>query len=794
MRLSATLTALTLGFAAVLLGSGCRSTGGSASPLVLIENGGSPYLIVHDSSSAPERFAVKELVEIVKSTTGVELRAVDAASDEGKAGTRRILIGRSSLVRGRVGETLFDSLQPQESLVTARGAELILTGGDDWGTVYAVYDFVENEAGYRNFLPAPGGERFVKADTLRYSGRQTRRIPAFKGYRDGHPRFWPGMDAMAAGKFFFRNRMNLVQTLHGDFAKDSGLREQFHFKSHSHGFHFIGWEETFATHPEYFTMNADGERISNAQLCLSNDDCRRLVTAKVLEIVARDHPDGVNCYVVASNDNWGKRYCWCPDCLQLEKTYNSTGGPLWDYMLELCAEVGKEYPDVFISTLAYKGPQQTEKAPDNIVFPANFIADCAFLNSLRSLKEIPAETLENGERFQKFENLQKWNTIASHVSYWFYGHASGPTAIYERPAQELRELRDAGVESIFVCNFAGDQQFGEVSRYVTLRLMLDPDQDPRALATEAADFFYGDAAEMMMAHIDEMEALRLSPGLSPAAHNPFPAFTMLKPEQILRWRADFDKMEALTAEDPRTNFHVRVSRTAVDVWSMIFLRSIQKEYPDFSPDIQALVDKGLATCDQMKVAKIEPRTNIVRRAFESLQLFAYLKDNTVPPALQDYPRESIIRHLPNTTQRASILVPDADAVTGFAIQTKLPPKATYAETVGFEFYDALEAKWLLRAESASLKLAEIVPGRYTLHRVGTERLPKSSRFVVGNLWGSGLDIDALATYYNPDHHNRQYEIWISLKFEGPEFDPQSKAEASHIYWDQIFLVEKGDGD
>lgn len=417
LRANAPLSMATVCLLLAIFFAGCHTFWVTGRALTLIENGGSAYVVVCDTNSVPDRFAVKELVEIVKASTGVELKTAHVVSDEAKASSKRILVGRNALVRKAIGGNLLASLKKQESLVTGRGDDLILVGGDDWGTLYAVYDFVENEAGYRNFLPAPGGERIVKTDTLRFSGRETRRAMAFTGTRSGHPLWWPGYDPQATARFFFRNRFNLTHWFNDEaYLKDSGLREEFCFENHQHGFWFIGWDETFAAHPEYFTLDKDGHRISNAQLCLSNPDCRKHVTGKVLEKIKEKYPQGINCFVVASNDHWNRRYCWCPACLALEKQYNSVGGPLWDYMVELCAEVKKAYPDVLISTLAYKGVQQTEKAPDNIVFPDNFIADCAFLNYLQTPSEIAAETLENGERFQKYENLKKWTKIAKHVS------------------------------------------------------------------------------------------------------------------------------------------------------------------------------------------------------------------------------------------------------------------------------------------------------------------------------------------------------------------------------------------
>jgi len=98
---------------------------------------------------------VKELKEILKESTGVELETADAKNQEAATAKKRILVGKSTLTSKVLGKELLDSLEDQESLVTSRGDDLILVGGGAWGTVYAVYEFVENEAGYRYFGSIP---------------------------------------------------------------------------------------------------------------------------------------------------------------------------------------------------------------------------------------------------------------------------------------------------------------------------------------------------------------------------------------------------------------------------------------------------------------------------------------------------------------------------------------------------------------------------------------------------------------------------------------------------------------
>ena len=238
-------------------------------------------------------------------------------------------------------------VRPQESLVTRCGNDLVLTGGDDWGMSYAVYDFVENEAGYRCYAPYPGGEVFRKTDSLRFSGKETRRRPAFDGFRVCYtsPMMWRE-SIKAFARYSFRNRgTRLDWEKYGEgvsFANDIGLVDRYkqHVPGHALFYYVPAHDKTwsfwggsgkpalkglFGEHPDYFSLNEKGERVDNAQLCFSNLELRRLFTERVLEAIAARGP---GIYMIGSNDFHAGTYCFCPGCLKLQETYNCTGGPL----------------------------------------------------------------------------------------------------------------------------------------------------------------------------------------------------------------------------------------------------------------------------------------------------------------------------------------------------------------------------------------------------------------------------------------------------------------------------------
>ena len=786
--------------------AGCQTCPGFARGLTLVENGRSAYVVVCAADSAADNFAAKELNEIVKATTGVEFPVVAASSEQAQAAPKRILIGRSALVRQALGGRRLDALREQESLVTRRGDDLILVGGDDWGTLYAVYDFVENEAGYRCYAPYPGGERFRKTDTLLFSGRETRQIPAFQGYRACYTAPMMEGSIPAFAKFSFRNRGTTIDWEawgNVSYANHLGLKDPWKQHVPGHGFVFfvvpfdfagadgrLPMKGDFSEHPEYFSLDKNGKRDPTLQLCLSNPELRKHLTERVLAQV-RKHGPGI--YMVGSNDHSNERYCWCPGCIALEKKYNSVGGPLWDYMLELCPIVKQECPGAYIKTLAYKGPKQTEKAPDGVVFPDNFICDAAFLNSCRTLKEIAPETLENGELFTKFENLKKWGRIAKHVSYWYYG-GSAPYQIYERHQKELKELRDAGVESVGSCGL-GSMEFGDITTYLYFRLLINPDLDAKALVNEFVEFKYGAAAPLMLGFIDELETMRrddLGAGKKQlGCDDAYDAMTFIEAEQLKRWQKSFDVMLEKVKDDPLRSRNVRIARTAVDCWSIMLMHRLKAAFPGEPFDAPGMIARGLKSTAEAELAGMLGKRVVPpsRRVLNDMSLYANLKSDSVPDELKHYPRNKVIRHLPVLPEpwlvKTRSLTRDPGAVAQWAMKETVRDVA--AAGFGYEFYDTVQKKWIVRGE---IKKTDIVPGQYKLYRLFTAALSPGSLLVFGNLWDSSLSIGKMGRYYDPSYQKRQYEFWVNMKFEGPLFDPNSTGKDSAVSCDQVFLVNR----
>ena len=245
--------------------------------------------------------AVEELNEIVENCAGRRFRV----SQGGKSSAaHRIFVGRSAEAEALLGKAAFDSLADEESVVARKGGDLFLHGGGDLGALWAVYDFVEDSLGYRWYFSRADGEVFDKCGTVRFCGRETRRRPAFRGFRKIYTQ-------VTAGKrFCLRNRDSSAAE---SFIK--GWKYAYTWRVPGHGFILYlpaedlkGWGKMlpptikgcFKEHPEYFSVGRDGKRHPDMQLCLSSPATRDALYAKILEWIAYKGQRGV--FMVGSND------------------------------------------------------------------------------------------------------------------------------------------------------------------------------------------------------------------------------------------------------------------------------------------------------------------------------------------------------------------------------------------------------------------------------------------------------------------------------------------------------------
>lgn len=757
----------------------------------------------HSGTGVYDSFAKQEFQDLMCTVTGV-----GGEFEPGVTGAKpcKVYIGFCKEVLDALGRERIAKLREGETIVAGRKNLLYLVGGGQLGTLYAVYDFWEKYGKYRLYGEYEGAETFRKTADVVWDGKELSTYPAFDGFRERYS----GRELHNTARYMIRNRNNttlfgktpfLTPPFQGEFFRHFGAQHGLFLwipalkplnltgwlvkNRNGSKITLEPWEPMFEKHPEYFSMNAQGKRIPNGQLCFSNQEVRKLLT-KRFRIVASKCGKGV--YMVGSNDTHNVRYCYCEKCAELMKKYQCNGGPLWDYMLELCADI-KDMPGVYVTTLIYKGWEQTEQAPVGVKFPSKFIADAGLLNADRTPSEMGKRRNPDGTFFVPYENLKQWCKICSHVSCWYYCN-SVPTQGYRRIQKEFREFRAAGVRSVGSCGVGGGVEFSDINQYMFFQLARNPDMDAESAVREILAHKYGAAAEKMYRYMSEAQQIHFDlltkfKSLC-GSEDTYEKINYIPGEKLAEWQKLFDEMTGLVKTDPRTARNVRIARVGLDCWTTVYAAKMRQACPDYVFDSKAVLQRGLAACREAeKAGMVLKGRNLARKTLESMEYYAYLKDSSLPKELAGYDPQKVHLYLPERpmyyAQKTRGLFADDKAAAGVAMHKvlDLPPDGK----IQVELYDAERRKWLL--PGSKIDAGKLSPDRYTMVKLGRCRLPRQGMLVLAKAWGSSLDIRGLGRFYDPSYHERLFDFWASCRLI------DAADGKKRLLADRIFLVEIG---
>src|SRR2546430_667893 len=133
----------------ILLVAGISFSGNST--LSLVGAGEKGYcIIVASNAPASEHYAAEELQNYIEKTTGTKLPLL---SDAERAGPREILLGDNAHLRKLRPQIDFNQIGTDGFILQTEGDRLIIAGGKPRGTLYGVYELLEQHLGVRWFTP-----------------------------------------------------------------------------------------------------------------------------------------------------------------------------------------------------------------------------------------------------------------------------------------------------------------------------------------------------------------------------------------------------------------------------------------------------------------------------------------------------------------------------------------------------------------------------------------------------------------------------------------------------------------
>lgn len=517
----------------------------------------SAIVYIAPGAAVPERFAAEELCSHLRQITGKDyaVKPLPAAGD-----TPAILLGRAAAEPLLPG---FNWAELREDGVVVRtvGNALVLAGATPRGTLYAVYQFLDQVLGCRWLTP--DCSVIPRREALRIDAIDIVHTPVFQYREPFFSAVWQSGDWLARNRA--NSAMSALEARHGGKWAYAGFAHTFYL--------LVPPEKYFDEHPEYFS-EIHGERTHlTAQLCLTNEALVDVVCDSI-RAEMRKTPDA-RIVSITQNDYSG--WCECKHCRAIDEAEGSHAGTMLCFVNKVAARLEPEFPHIYFDTFAYLytvQPPKTVRPRKNVVVRLCNIVPCCDAH--------PMAACEENAWF--LEVLQAWSRIAPALYIWDYycnfHHYFAPYPNLDAIAADFRLFSKHRVTGVFAQGDAvpprGSGDMTELRAWVISRLLWDPALDAWALVDEFLHLYYGAAAPFLRAYLDQLHAPARRGGGHICLDQDIesPAVTG---DAISRYHSLFDRAEAAVAGDPVLLDRVQAARLPVDyiAWKRDFRYAVQ---------------------------------------------------------------------------------------------------------------------------------------------------------------------------------------------------------------------------
>lgn len=774
----------------------CAAAALADGKLTIAEDGQSRYTINYDTDNKDPvyRAALKDLSDHLREITGANIPLAY------QSGGPRIIVGR----RAPGDDKPFTGVR--ERRIKSVGNDLYIYGDGNFGTVGAVYDFLEKFCGCRWFGPWDGDTYIPKRPTLELDPIDYRHAPSFYSLELGGP--WPSARKHPGVRDYLRrNRCFLQPSYSGPSPEHDGwkyigptchgLSAFFPPGGHKPGSFEKQWagphlalkdKAYFKDHPEYFTLNKEGKRVPDRQLCFSNPDVRRILTENI-ETVLKYEKYKLDEYAMidlAFNDRSGG-FCECPNCKTLEKKYQSPGGAYYDYLIELGNKFLGKYPRLVIRMIAYQ-PSMTGIPPvAGTKFPPNVSVIVA------PLVQDFSKPLSHPYNVKFRKEFEAWGKIAGKMWWWsypvLYPHGIRAYALFPgvyRNDENIKFAYRNGTRYI-ISEMGGSVihncAFKQLNNYVQIRLTDNVDDDIDRIVREYCGHCFGPAADLMIKYLRETDYESIvDPNYFIYYDDPRAMRRLHSPANLVRWQGYFDEMMKSVGDDKYRQLQIGRARINLDVMTLLTWDDLKAARPDFA------TREMLDTVGRRYIAEVMADNADVYRALKNgfgqgweLKNFlasgktAYIsqandRNAPVPESLaKRYGRNNVTPIRLDGRTGTPARVDEPDAADGIAVEVKLvDAKIVHMPTIMARKPDGSFAREqesfvpfshnpFLRKFLPVYKAAK----GYRPYYMGRVRLTAAETVVI-----TGVDCKVqfyIAAPFDADCPAQEYDVYVSLK-------------------------------
>ncbi len=732
------------------------------------------YVIVKPDDPSPvDDYSVNILADGLKQKTGV---AFPVLASHDLKDQKKICVGISTASLKDLGKDPLATLKDQETVVKNIGENIYIYGKGVHGNMYAVVDFLDNSLD-RKWCVDYEKASFARTDSLVLKPFDRKSGFSFAYRFLGFP---------SERNYQYGYNVSLPKQLCRDFGLPEGTMPALDNPVWVHtsflymppepgrGFEWLKDKGYFKTNPDFYSMNQSGQRVPD-QLCYGNKGLRAELTKNIVEhihIVRKNKTDKLPILIALDQEDPATgKMCHCPECIALEAKYKSNAGAFFDYVIELCAKLKTEQPDVLLKTIAYRRSQTQipPTMPEGLKFPDNVVVVFC------GVDDVINKTWNDPENSETYKELQGWMNLTPHVWVWSYYLYSAallmPFSNYERMALEMRMIKKSGAEGMLFEMYP-EGGFTDLLQYIYLKLAQDVNSDVNALVKKFCETQYGPAAQLAQKYIEEMEAASKTGNKNMwIIHSSVDfdaSFSYLTGENLCRWQKYFEEMNRIAGDDMRLRDNINRLRRSLDLATMGRWNSLAKTYPDYFNDY-TVVKNRIGTVCAIRAGTLNDW---------ELKIKAGDVHKPLPPLFDGFPKESISELVPlNTANSAKAkFVLDPDAAFGYAATVDIPDMPF---NFGFHQNDT-------KKPGAALKLIQkdIKPGEWKLYNLGEIKLtPNCMIWFSNKSWMTNLELGGI---FKPDSENL-FDAYVSLKFKGSRYGGEGE---DMVLCDRIILVNK----
>jgi hypothetical protein len=601
---------------------------GQPSTINLLKNDQPAYqIVIPDIPSTIDQKAASMLKSALDAGTGKNFKIVKASSYSGKAA---LSLGKTKLYK-QSGLKPAINLQEDGYMLKVKGNNIFFIGGKMRGSISPVIAFIEEDLGGRLYsrqdeIQMPDLGKTQTIVSREYAPKITlRAMFQFESFDKEFQLF----NRVGTGTSSY----DRVPQAWGGSIK---LPKQFFVHTFSA---LLPNNKYFDAHPEYFALK-NGKRVpqghgGGAQMCLTNPDVRRIVTARVLKELKTLHP--YKLFDVSPNDTSGG-FCQCKNCQAIAKREGSEAGPLLDFVNSIAREVKKKYPEVKITTLAYL---ESNKPPKNIRPDDNVIirlasSNASFRYPMFFDEEIP----------EFYNNMMNWQKLGAKLFIWDYvvDYKAWPMP---RPNlqvidQNINLFAKNGVYGLFLqsSHYGVGENQGKLRAWVYAHKMWDPARRTVDLIRDFNYGYFGKVADLMQQYSDllESEWNNFHDNHTYQDSKKYPMKFIFRDSFYPKARKIFNQALKLAATDPKLK-----AKVELEFISILFYR-LEKIPPKGKADRESYIkdlDTFTKLTEKYKVIWIsEKTTKTVQRIVEWKRTHNITSADDLPVILDLKPRNA----------------------------------------------------------------------------------------------------------------------------------------------------------